>query len=135
MDKADISMRSMYEFGDGLAAPSASEIDELVDRSQSLEQRIQSLNDSYETLKKREMELTEWRWVLREAGGFFDRVSQYIRCTRHKAGQLTRHRLVDRQTRFAALLIRTTTTTLLCSPMSNRWVRTVMHLENAPFPS
>jgi len=75
MDKADISMRSMYEFGDRLAAPSASEIDELVDRSQTLEQRIQSLNDSYETLKKREMELTEWRWVLREAGGFFDRVS------------------------------------------------------------
>lgn len=75
MDKADVSMRSMYEFGDSLAAPSASEIDELVDRSQSLEQRIQSLNDSYETLKKREMELTEWRWVLREAGGFFDRVS------------------------------------------------------------
>ncbi|KAI4749414.1 V0/A0 complex, 116-kDa subunit of ATPase [Aureobasidium sp. EXF-12298] len=73
MDKADISMRSMYEFGDRLAAPSASEIDELVDRSQTLEQRIQSLNDSYETLKKREMELTEWRWVLREAGGFFDR--------------------------------------------------------------
>ncbi|KAG9999856.1 V0/A0 complex, 116-kDa subunit of ATPase, partial [Aureobasidium melanogenum] len=73
MDKADIPMRSMYEFGDRLAAPSASEIDELVDRSQTLEQRIQSLNDSYETLKKREMELTEWRWVLREAGGFFDR--------------------------------------------------------------
>ncbi|KAG9548115.1 V0/A0 complex, 116-kDa subunit of ATPase, partial [Aureobasidium melanogenum] len=66
MDKADIPMRSMYEFGDRLAAPSASEIDELVDRSQTLEQRIQSLNDSYETLKKREMELTEWRWVLRE---------------------------------------------------------------------
>ncbi|KAG9836468.1 V0/A0 complex, 116-kDa subunit of ATPase, partial [Aureobasidium melanogenum] len=73
MDKSDIPMRSMYEFGDRLAAPSASEIDELVDRSQTLEQRIQSLNDSYETLKKREMELTEWRWVLREAGGFFDR--------------------------------------------------------------
>jgi hypothetical protein len=33
------------------------------------------LNDSYETLKKREVELSEWRWVLREAGGFFDRVS------------------------------------------------------------
>ncbi|KAG9974753.1 V0/A0 complex, 116-kDa subunit of ATPase, partial [Aureobasidium melanogenum] len=65
MDKSDIPMRSMYEFGDRLAAPSASEIDELVDRSQTLEQRIQSLNDSYETLKKREMELTEWRWVLR----------------------------------------------------------------------
>lgn len=66
-------MRSIYEFSNTFAAPSAAEIDELADRSQSLEQRIQSLNESYETLKKRESELTEWRWVLREAGGFFDR--------------------------------------------------------------
>ncbi len=56
-----------------MAAPTATEIDELADRSQSLEERIQSLNESYETLKRRETELTEWRWVLREAGGFFDR--------------------------------------------------------------
>ncbi len=35
-----------------------------------------SLNDSFETLKKREVELTEWRWVLTEAGGFFDRVGR-----------------------------------------------------------
>lgn len=67
-------MRSRYDFPDILAAPSALEIDELAERSESLEQRIASLNDSYETLKKREVELTEWRWVLREAGGFFDRV-------------------------------------------------------------
>lgn len=67
-------MRSIYEFNNTFAAPSASEIDELADRSQSLENRIASLNESYETLKKREVELTEWRWVLREAGGFFDRV-------------------------------------------------------------
>jgi V-type H+-transporting ATPase subunit a len=66
-------MRPIYEFSNTMAAPMASEIDELADRSQSLEQRIQSLNESYETLKKRETELTEWRWVLREAGGFFDR--------------------------------------------------------------
>lgn len=52
----------------------ASEIDELVERSEGLEQRISSLNDSYENLKKGEVELIEWRWVLREAGGFFDRV-------------------------------------------------------------
>ena len=58
-----------------LAAPSAAEIDELAEKSESLEQRIASLNDSYETLRKREVELTEWRWVLTEAGGFFDRVS------------------------------------------------------------
>lgn len=67
-------MRSSSEFANALAATSASEIDDLAERSASLEQRIASLNDSYETLKKREVELTEWRWVLREAGGFFDRV-------------------------------------------------------------
>lgn len=66
-------MRSSNEFSDALAAPLASEIDELGERSESLEQRISSLNDSYETLKKREVELSEWRWVLRETGGFFDR--------------------------------------------------------------
>ena len=43
------------------------------EKSESLEQRVQSLNESYETLKRRETELTEWRWVLKEAGNFFDR--------------------------------------------------------------
>lgn len=71
-------MRSIYDFSNTMSATSASEIDELADRSQSLEQRVASLNDSYETLKKREVELTEWRWVLREAGGFFDRVCDRI---------------------------------------------------------
>jgi len=74
MDKSEIPMRSVYEFDNINTAPSAAEIDELSDRSQQLENRIGSLNESYETLKKREVELTEWRWVLREAGGFFDRV-------------------------------------------------------------
>ena len=74
MDKASIQIRQLPPSANTLAAPSASEIDELSERSQSLEKRIVSLNDSYETLKKREVELTEWRWVLREAGGFFDRV-------------------------------------------------------------
>ncbi|BCS30198.1 H(+)-transporting V0 sector ATPase subunit a [Aspergillus puulaauensis] len=37
-----------------------SEIDELVERTECLEQQISSLNDSYETLMKRELELTEW---------------------------------------------------------------------------
>ncbi|KAJ5482693.1 V-type proton ATPase subunit a [Penicillium diatomitis] len=73
MEKAAVPMRPSTDFSDTLAAPLASEIDELSERSESLEQRIVSLNDSYETLKKREVELTEWRWVLREAGGFFDR--------------------------------------------------------------
>ena len=74
MEKAGIPMRSIYDFNNPFTSPSASEIDELADKSQTLETRIASLNDSYETLKRREVELTEWRWVLREAGGFFDRV-------------------------------------------------------------
>ena len=71
-------MRPRHEFSNILAAPSAGEIDELADRSESLEQRISSLNESYEMLKKREVELIEWRWVLREAGGFFDRVGHNL---------------------------------------------------------
>ena len=75
MQKEEIPARPAYEFANVLAAPTTAEIDELADRCQGLEQRIMSLNESYETLKKREVELTEWRWVLREAGGFFDRVT------------------------------------------------------------
>ncbi|EGE00281.1 vacuolar ATP synthase 116kDa subunit [Trichophyton tonsurans CBS 112818] len=73
MEKADIEMRPSEEFSNNLAAPMASEIDELAERSESLEQRVSSLNESYEALKRREVELIERRWVLREAGGFFDR--------------------------------------------------------------
>jgi V-type H+-transporting ATPase subunit a len=83
MEKSSIPMRSIYDFNNPFTAPSASEIDELADKSQSLEQRITSLNDSYETLKKREVELTEWRWVLREAGGFFDRARGQTEEIRH----------------------------------------------------
>ncbi|KAM4059996.1 V-type ATPase [Hirsutella rhossiliensis] len=73
MDKAGINLRKLDLDTERLASPSTSEIDELAERSQKLEQRISALNDSYETLKKREGDLTEWRWVLREAGSFFDR--------------------------------------------------------------
>lgn len=73
MEKAGIPLRKLDLDVETLAAPTTTEIDELAERSQSLEQRVSSLNESYETLKKREVELTEWRWVLREAGGFFDR--------------------------------------------------------------
>ncbi|RCI16542.1 hypothetical protein L249_2259 [Ophiocordyceps polyrhachis-furcata BCC 54312] len=73
MEKAGISLKKLDLDSERLASPSTSEIDELAERSQTLEQRISALNDSYETLKKREGDLTEWRWVLREAGSFFDR--------------------------------------------------------------
>jgi V-type H+-transporting ATPase subunit a len=73
MEKAGIPMRSIYEFNNVASAPSASEIDELADRCSTLENRISSLNENYEKLKKIEVKLIERRWVLREAGGFFDR--------------------------------------------------------------
>ncbi|OAQ69151.1 vacuolar ATP synthase [Pochonia chlamydosporia 170] len=73
MEKAGISLRKLDLDTERLASPSTSEIDELAERSHKLEQRVSALNDSYETLKKREGDLTEWRWVLREAGSFFDR--------------------------------------------------------------
>lgn len=74
IDKECIPTRPQHEFSNILAAPTASEIDELAEKSESLERRIASLYDSYQTLRKREVELTEWWWVLTEAGGFFDRV-------------------------------------------------------------
>ncbi|CAI6326055.1 unnamed protein product [Periconia digitata] len=83
MDKLEIPMRSIYDFNNPFTSPSATEIDELADKSQQLENRISSLNESYETLKKREVELTEWRWVLREAGGFFDRARGQTEEIRH----------------------------------------------------
>lgn len=83
IDKASIPLKSSHDFPNLLAAPSASEIDELSERSEGLEQRILSLNESYETLKRREVELTEWRWVLREAGGFFDRAHGHTDDIRH----------------------------------------------------
>jgi V-type H+-transporting ATPase subunit a len=73
MEKSGISLRKLDLDAERLASPSSTEIDELAERSEKLEQRISALNDSYETLKKREGDLTEWRWVLREAGSFFDR--------------------------------------------------------------
>jgi V-type H+-transporting ATPase subunit a len=77
IEKEGIPMRPSSEFENTLAAPMSSEIDELVERSGSLEQRITSLKDNYEHLRRREVSLIERRWVLREAGGFFDRVSTF----------------------------------------------------------
>ena len=73
MEKSDIKLRKLDIDNDDLATPTTTDIDDVVERSQALEQRIQQLNESYETLKRREVELIEWRHVLKEAGGFFDR--------------------------------------------------------------
>ncbi|KAI5305254.1 hypothetical protein KEM56_004892 [Ascosphaera pollenicola] len=73
LNKVGIPMKSSLELTNTLVAPRAQQIDELAERSEALEHRVSSLNESWETLKKQEVELIEWRWVLKEAGGFFDR--------------------------------------------------------------
>jgi V-type H+-transporting ATPase subunit a len=72
LDKASIPIQLSSQPTDTLVASLTSEIDELTERIECLERQISSLSDSYETLMKRELELTEWRWVLSEAGSYFD---------------------------------------------------------------
>lgn len=86
IEKAGITVHKLDLDAGRLTSPSASEIDQLVERSQNLEQRVSALNDSYEALKTREGSLTEWRWVLKEAGNFFDRAPsnmEEIRASMH----------------------------------------------------
>ncbi|WAO97194.1 V-type proton ATPase subunit a [Fusarium falciforme] len=86
MRKAGIRFRMLDLDTESLASPPTPEIDELVERSQKLERRISALNDSYEILKKRERDFTEWRCVLREAGSVFDHASgnlEQIRASTH----------------------------------------------------
>lgn len=64
------------------SAPSVREIDELAQRALHFEGRINSLNDSHDTLQKRYVELIELRYVLNDTGSFFDQAhgqSQAIR--------------------------------------------------------
>lgn len=73
MEKNSVPVRPVQDNATLTAAPSSSEIDVLAERAEALEARVSQLNGSYETLQKRWVELIEYRWVLREAGGFFDR--------------------------------------------------------------
>lgn len=73
MEKNGIMVRPVSNNGSITVAASGAEIDALAERAEVFEGRISQLNSSYETLQKRWVELIEYRWVLREAGGFFDR--------------------------------------------------------------
>ncbi|KAI9756461.1 MAG: H(+)-transporting V0 sector ATPase subunit a [Lichina confinis] len=63
LEGASIPVRPLPSSPEALSLPSQSEIQELAERCGTLEQRIASLIDSYETLKRRELELKEWRWA------------------------------------------------------------------------
>ncbi|CAG8441420.1 1443_t:CDS:10 [Diversispora eburnea] len=69
MAKSDIEI-----IGDatGARAKSATEIDELEEKIKEHERHITQMNDSYEKLQKRYLELTEARHVLQETAEFFE---------------------------------------------------------------
>ncbi|EAA60178.1 hypothetical protein AN5083.2 [Aspergillus nidulans FGSC A4] len=72
LDKASILIPTLSEYSDTMADNLTLEIDELAEHIGCLEQQISFLNDTYETIMQRVLELTEWRWVLLEAGRYFD---------------------------------------------------------------
>ena len=75
-------------------APSVHEIDELSQRAIHFEGRINSLNDSHETLQKRYVELIELRYVLKETGAFFDQAHEQSSEIRQSSDE-HEHLLVD----------------------------------------
>ncbi|KAK6332747.1 H(+)-transporting V0 sector ATPase subunit a [Orbilia brochopaga] len=72
MEKAGVTVRPIPRNQNVNTATSAHEIDDLADRCDQLEKRVSELNESYETLQRRWVELIEWRAVLREAGSVFE---------------------------------------------------------------
>lgn len=62
LESQGIMAKPAYDLGQGAAR--ASEIDELVDRLQTFEERVSQLNESKQTLLERQMQLKELRHVL-----------------------------------------------------------------------
>ncbi|KAK7202901.1 V-type ATPase, V0 complex, 116kDa subunit family [Myxozyma melibiosi] len=73
IEKASIKVKAVPGYADVTAAPHSNEIDQLALRTDELEERVNQLMESHERLTKKQVELTELRHVLIEAGAFFDR--------------------------------------------------------------
>ncbi|KAI8059454.1 V-type ATPase, V0 complex, 116kDa subunit family [Gongronella butleri] len=69
--KADIPARTLATSATLSRARSAQEIDELEEKLRHHEERILEMNNSYETLQRRYLQLTELRHVLRDTDVFF----------------------------------------------------------------
>jgi len=79
-DKANVLLQPYIALSSYARIRSQQEIDELEARLTEHEARISQMNNSQETLKKRFLELTELRHVLRETAHFFDEVSFSFFC-------------------------------------------------------
>jgi V-type H+-transporting ATPase subunit a len=80
IEKQDIRIPELPDDIDSsqIVAPSAHEIDELQDTTQTNEERLKHLLESKETLERRHAELIELRYVLRETAQFFEIASILI---------------------------------------------------------
>ncbi|CAG8508481.1 43209_t:CDS:10 [Gigaspora margarita] len=72
LTKSDIPVRPLTGDIRNIHARSAQEIDDLEEKIIEHERRITQMNDSYETLQKQYLKLTEMKFVLQETRVFFD---------------------------------------------------------------
>lgn len=71
IEKSELQVAPLPDFGLHTKVRSAQEIDELEGAINTHEARVTELNSSYEKLQRRNLELTELRHVLAETGQFF----------------------------------------------------------------
>jgi hypothetical protein len=74
LQKSEIQTRPLTTAAYRSRARSAQEVDDLEETLKEYEGRVSQMNDSYESLQRRYLQLTELRHVLRESSGFFEQV-------------------------------------------------------------
>ena len=76
IEKLEIPIRPLTGDASAVRARSVLEIDELEEQINVYERRITQLNNSYESMQKRYLRLTEQRHVLKETGVFLEQVTR-----------------------------------------------------------
>ena len=74
IEKLEIPIRPLTGDASTVRARNVQEIDELEEQINVYERRITQLNNSYESMQKRYLRLTEQRHVLKETDVFFEQV-------------------------------------------------------------
>ncbi|KAJ1654731.1 H(+)-transporting V0 sector ATPase subunit a [Dispira simplex] len=83
IDKHEIPVQPSMDSGLTRRARSPQEIDEMDEMLSQHEYRVVQLNESYESLQRRLLELTEMRFVLRETSAFLQKATQHQDDIRH----------------------------------------------------
>lgn len=96
LEDQEIVAKPAYDLGQGTSR--TSEIDELVDRLQTFEERISQLNDSKQTLLERQMQLKELRHVLVGFGNILTQAQSNQRLVDDPRGDADRRTSGDNDT-------------------------------------